>query len=75
MVSYAFKRGINEVVLVYPNTNENINPSDKFEISSGFDSNNKIHVTALEIPVWSINDFDNLDNKPCGVPHRSASSL
>lgn len=63
MVSYAFKRGINEVILVYPNITENINPPYKFEISSGFDSNKKIYVTAIEIPFWSINDFENLDDK------------
>lgn len=63
MVSYAFKRGINEVFLVYPNITENINPPDKFEISSGFDDNQKIYVTAFEIPFWSISDFENLGDK------------
>ena len=35
MVSYAFKRGCTDILLVYPNLSDNINPPDKFEISSG----------------------------------------
>jgi len=63
MVSYAFKRGVTEIILVYPNVSENLNPPDKFEIFSGFIGKEKINVTAIEIPFWSIADFKGLDNK------------
>ena len=60
MVSYAFKRGCTDIVLVYPNLSDNLNPPDKFEILSGFAANEKINVTAIEIPFWSLTNFDNL---------------
>ena len=63
MVSYAFKRGCPEVLLVYPNITENINDADKFEIESGYFGHEKITVTAIEIPFWSMTDFNSLPNK------------
>jgi 5-methylcytosine-specific restriction enzyme subunit McrC len=60
MVSYAFKRGCTDIMLVYPNLSDSINPPDKFEISTGFSLNEKINVTAIEIPFWSMTNFDNL---------------
>jgi 5-methylcytosine-specific restriction enzyme subunit McrC len=63
MVSYAFKRGCTDIVLVYPNLSENLNPSDKFEIISGFEGQERINVLAMEIPFWSINDFKGIDEK------------
>ena len=63
MVSYAFKRGCTDILLVYPNLSDNINPPDKFEISSGFPLNEKINVTAIEIPFWSLTNFDNLNTE------------
>ena len=46
--------------MVYPNISEEINSPDYFEIISGFDGKEKINVTAIEIPFWSLNNFDNL---------------
>ncbi len=63
MVSYAFKRGCTDIILVYPNLSENLNPSDKFEIISGFEGHEKINVVALEIPFWSITDFKGIDKR------------
>lgn len=53
MTSYAFRRGCSEVILIYPNLSENIHKADEFEIISGFNSENKIKVTAIEIPFWT----------------------
>ncbi len=63
MVSYAFKRGCTDIVLVYPNLSEKLNQPDKFEIVSGFQGKEKINVTAMEIPFWSLNEFGQLDEK------------
>lgn len=64
MVSYAFKRGCTEVILVYPNLSNEINEADKFEIVSGFNTNEKVNVTAIEIPFWAnVFDSNRLDNK------------
>ena len=57
MVSYAFRRVCNEIMLVYPNLAEEINSLDKFEIRSGFFPYEKINVTAIEIPFWSMTNF------------------
>lgn len=61
VTSYAFKRGCTEVFLIYPNITESINESDTFEIESGFPGTDKINVTAMEVPFWSMSDFDNID--------------
>lgn len=63
MLSYAFKRGCTDVILVYPNLSDNINTPDNFEIISGFEGQEKINVTALEIPFFSLSDFIGLDAK------------
>ncbi len=63
MVSYAFRRGCTDIVLVYPNLSENIQESDSFEIVSGFQGKERVNVTAMEIPFWSLTDFNELDNK------------
>lgn len=53
MVSYAFKRGCTDVILVYPNLSEEVGTFDKFEIDSGFGGKEKINIYAIEIPFWS----------------------
>ncbi len=58
MVSYAFKRGCTDIILVYPNISDNLNSPDSFEIVSGFEGNEKINITAIEIPFWTMNDFN-----------------
>ncbi len=63
MLSYAYKRGCTDVILVYPNNSEEINPPDKFELVSGFGGKDKITVTAIEIPFSSLNDFSALESK------------
>ncbi|MBU1145141.1 MAG: restriction endonuclease [Firmicutes bacterium] len=63
MVSYAFKRGCTDIVLVYPNLSEETKMPDSFVISSGFDGNETINVTAMEIPFWTLMNFNELDTK------------
>ena len=63
IVSYAFKRGCTDIMLVYPNLSDNINRPDKFEVVSGFPANEKINITAIEIPFWSLTKFDSLTNE------------
>jgi 5-methylcytosine-specific restriction enzyme subunit McrC len=67
MVSYAFKRGCTDIMLVYPNLSESLNKPDKFQISSGFAANDKLNVTAIEIPFWSLLNFDNLKTEMINV--------
>lgn len=52
MTSYAFKRGCNQVLLLYPNQAETLSAPDRFTISN-FDSTQTIEVIAVEVPFWS----------------------
>lgn len=62
MVSYAFKRGCTDIILVYPNISDNINSPDNFEIISGFEGAEKITISAIEIPFSSLTNFSRLDS-------------
>lgn len=53
MVSYAFKRGCTEILLVYPNISNEQNLPDEFNIISGFRGEEKIRIKALEVPFWT----------------------
>jgi 5-methylcytosine-specific restriction enzyme subunit McrC len=54
MLSYAYKRGCPEVVLLYPNTTAGLNEPNFFEINSGFDQNLQVKIKAMEVPFWSM---------------------
>ena len=62
VVSYAYRRGCKEVVLIYPNKNEQSLPMDIFEIESGFPGKEVIMVKLVEIPFWS-SEIGTLENK------------
>lgn len=61
MTSYAFRRGCKNVILIYPNCSEEVKLPDSFTIESGFNKNDKINVTAVDFPFWSINRFENIE--------------
>jgi 5-methylcytosine-specific restriction enzyme subunit McrC len=61
MVSYAYKRGCNEVLLIYPNTTETLHMEDVFEINSGFNKYDLIKVSAIEVPFWTIKNFSSIE--------------
>ncbi|MFV0590441.1 MAG: McrC family protein [Draconibacterium sp.] len=63
MVSYGFKRGCSDIILVYPNIAESLNSTDNFEIISGFEGHDKINISAIEIPFWSLNDYSGIETR------------
>lgn len=63
MLAYATKLGCREVILLYPNSSEQIKEPDTFEITSGFDSREVIHVTAAEVPFWSASGHRVIDDR------------
>ena len=63
MLSYAYRQGCNNVLLLYPNLSEEVPVPDHFKIRSGFADNNVVNITASEIPVWSLTDFKSLTQK------------
>lgn len=62
VVSYAYRRGCTEVILVYPNASEEIREPAVFEIPSGFPCSDLIKVKVLEIPFWSMENFSEIES-------------
>ena len=62
MVSYAYSRGCNNVLLLYPNTSENLADDPTFTIPSGF-GKNKFKVRVCEVPFWSSSDHREVEEK------------
>jgi len=58
MTSYAFRRGCTDIFLLYPNLTDDINEPDIFEIGSGFNADDKIKITAMEVPFWTTENLD-----------------
>jgi 5-methylcytosine-specific restriction enzyme subunit McrC len=57
MLSYAYRRGCNNVLMLYPNISDT-NNSHTFTIRSGFHaSNEEINVTVADIPIWSMTKY------------------
>lgn len=63
VVSYAYRRGCTEVILIYPNKDEALLPPEVFEIESGFAGKDIIKVKVVEVPFWSVDNFEGLETK------------
>lgn len=63
VVSYAVKRGCHEVFLLYPNITEELAAPDVFRINTGFENIETITVTALEVPFWSRENFQDIPSR------------
>jgi 5-methylcytosine-specific restriction enzyme subunit McrC len=62
MVSYAFRRGCSNVLVLYPNVGEQLCEFDVFEVLSGFPDQATIRIFVAEIPFWSMSSFDNIES-------------
>jgi 5-methylcytosine-specific restriction enzyme subunit McrC len=60
VVSYAYRRGCKEVILIYPNEGEEPTADVTFEVQSGFPSGEIVKVRVVEIPFWSMTSFSGL---------------
>lgn len=57
MLSYAYRRGCSNVLMLYPNTGDKIF-THTFSIKSGFHSfDEEIRVTVADVPIWSMTNF------------------
>ena len=63
VVSYALRRGCENVVLLYPNAGQITRIANSFEITSGFDNKHRINVLAVEIPFWSISGIREVESQ------------
>lgn len=52
MISYAYRRGTDKVLLIYPNTYEEL-AEDSFLINNPL-TNQKIEIKAVDVPFWSL---------------------
>lgn len=56
MVSYAYRRGCSNVILLYPNTSEKLAETCTFSIPAGSGGSN-INIKVCEVPFWSSSDW------------------
>lgn len=56
MVSYSYRRGCSNVILLYPNTSERLADAHAFSIPSGF-GDSSVNVKVCEVPFWSSSDY------------------
>lgn len=62
MISYAFRRGVHDVLLLYPNTTEELQDDHVFTIvpRSG---HSPIHIRVVDVPFWSHAGSDAVERK------------
>lgn len=52
MISYAYRRGMDKVILIYPNTSEELPEDTVFRIKNG-SKDEIINIKAIDVPFWS----------------------
>jgi 5-methylcytosine-specific restriction enzyme subunit McrC len=52
MISYAYRRGCSNVLLLYPNTSEELADDFTFNVPSGF-GDESINIKVCEVPFWN----------------------
>ena len=62
MVSYSYRRGINKVIMIYPNVSEFLNNDCVFEIPSG-KGDKYIKIKVADVHFWSMSDFASIPTK------------
>jgi len=56
MVSYAYRRGTEKVLLIYPNTSEQPVEDYTFVVKNGV-TDESIRIKAIDVPFWSMDDY------------------
>lgn len=62
MISYAYRRGTNKVILLYPNTSENLPEDYVFKIQKS-NENEEIKIKVADVPFWSSIDHSEVEEK------------
>jgi 5-methylcytosine-specific restriction enzyme subunit McrC len=62
MVSYAYRRGTEKVLLIYPNTSEQLTEDYTFVIKQG-NAGKNIRIKAIDVPFWSMNGCQCVDER------------
>ncbi|WP_208025630.1 McrC family protein [Niastella caeni] len=62
MISYAYRRGTDKVILMYPNTSEKLAEDYVFNIQKSNESEN-IKIKVVDVPFWSSSDYKEVEPK------------
>lgn len=62
MISYAYRRGTDKVLLIYPNTSENLAEDSVFLINKGI-KGEPIKIKAVDVPFWSHDGYSSVEEK------------
>ena len=60
MISYAFKRGTDRVIMLYPNTSKSLSADYVFRIA-GSNNGKIINVKVVDVPFWSESNHSEID--------------
>lgn len=60
MISYAYRRGSDKVILMYPNTNNDLAEDYVFRVKKA-DGSEVIQVKVIDVPFWSSDDFKSVE--------------
>jgi 5-methylcytosine-specific restriction enzyme subunit McrC len=74
MVSYAYRRGVSKVLMIYPNLSSVLLEDYTFYIQDGF-TGNEIQIKVIEVPFWSENGYNHIDKLLFEKLNQSISSF
>ena len=60
MISYAYRRGTDKVLLIYPNTSEKLADDSVFLINKGT-KDETIKIKAIDVPFWSLDGHSSVE--------------
>ena len=63
MLSYAYRRGCNKIIMLYPSSAEYVQPDASFKIASDFENKPDIEIQICDIPFWSEHSISDLKGK------------
>lgn len=62
MISYAYRRGTDKVLLIYPNTSDRPVEDNVFLINKG-NTDETIKIKAVDVPLWSLDGHSSVEEK------------
>ncbi|WP_258100617.1 McrC family protein [Marinoscillum pacificum] len=62
MISYAYRRGVQNVLLIYPNSSSQLHDDFTFVVPRETNPDDKINISLIDIPFWSLDGPETIDN-------------
>jgi 5-methylcytosine-specific restriction enzyme subunit McrC len=63
MLSYAYRRGCEKVIMLYPNSSDQLQEDAVFKIATDFENRSEIEIKICDVPFWSGTSIDELKLK------------